>query len=100
MDQKFKDKETEMFIHETNKLVEELKEYSKSNKAKPEDIKADFVALTRYVHRIRNICDKSIIRQQAIKLVREFKKFEDLVPEFKGRLPDVPPESELDEEER
>lgn len=89
MDKEFRTKE---FIRETDLMVERLKGYKKSDKKTLENVRYEWFILTRLINRVKGKCDKEIMHEQGEKLIREFKKFGDLMPVFKEHMPDVPPE--------
>ena len=94
MDKEFRTKE---FIRETDLMVERLKGYKKSDKKTVENVRYEWFFLTRLIKRAKGKCDKGIIHEQGEKLIREFKKFGDLIPVFKEHMPDVPPEGKDEE---
>ena len=83
----------ELFIKGTEELIEALNQYAKTEKPKRDDITPIWFAFTRVIDRFADKCDKEIMHQQGIKLIKALKRIkniENLMPEFQKYLHDVP----------
>lgn len=92
MNKTLEEQRTEEFIRQTDLMAERLKQYKKSDKKVVADVRYELFFFVRLVNRAKGKCNENIMHEQAKKVIREFKRFGDLIPAIKESMPDIPPE--------